>query len=137
MISGQVLEDDRFLRLSNEAQNLYVHLCLHADSEGFVGQAIALIDMLSFQKDVLWELKLSNFIILFNSGVVVIKHWNLMNNLTYKNPTAYRDERQLLKMKNNQVYSLNEGMALGNRELKVLSDDEFSILQKIANERWC
>lgn len=137
MISGQVLEDDRFLRLSNEAQNLYVHLCLHADSEGFVGQAIALIDMLSFQKDVLWELKLSNFIILFNSGVVVIKHWNLMNNLTYKNPTAYRDERQLLKMKNNQVYSLNKGMALGDRELKVLSDDEFSILQKIANERWC
>lgn len=120
MFSPSIVESDAFLDMSLSAQALYFHLGMYADDDGFVNHR-RIMRMLGNPDDDLKVLVAKRFLLPFESGVVVIKHWK-MNNLVRKDwyrPTQYQEEKKLLYVKENGAYTLDEqqGIPLVNGSL--------------------
>lgn len=114
MISLTVVDTDAFLELPLSTQALYFHLNLRADDDGFVGNPKRICRTVGASEDDLEQLKAKNFIIGFDDGVIVIKHWRIHNTLSanrYKG-TNYIEDKALLKVKSNKAYTLGEGLTL-------------------------
>ena len=75
MLSKKVLDTDAFLDMPLSAQALYFHLAINADDEGFIGNPKRIRDYIGAGEDDLALLIEKRFVILFKSGVVVIRHW--------------------------------------------------------------
>ncbi|MDF2858960.1 MAG: hypothetical protein K0Q87_4811 [Neobacillus sp.] len=109
MFTKKITDSDAFIEMSSAAQALYFHLNQSADDDGFNNQ----IQMAMFRShasvDDLKVLMMKNFIIRFESGVIVIKHWRMHNTLRKDryNPTNFQDELALLNIKDNGAYSLS------------------------------
>lgn len=111
MIGTEVYNDDRFTDLSVTARLLYTYLILNADDDGFLSNVKTVLFTASASKTDLQELIDTGFIIKFNSGVYVIKHWRLMNSIKkdrYK-ATIHVDEFSQLKplTDNKKVYEIS------------------------------
>ena len=115
MFSAEIIDSDAFMDMPLSAQALYFHLNMRADDDGFVNNPKTIQKLIGASPDDLTILKAKNFIIEFESGIVVIKHW-LMNNTIRKDRykmTNYLDERALLSVKENGSYTL--GLPNGNQ----------------------
>jgi hypothetical protein len=117
MFSKAITESDFFLDMPLSTQALYFHLCMYADDDGFLGGYRKIMRMCGASKNEYDILKSKNFIIEFDDGVVVIKHW-LMHNYLRKDrykPTSYLKERDMLFIKENKAYTLDnkQGLPLG------------------------
>lgn len=111
MIGTEVYNDDRFTDLSVTARLLYTYLIINADDDGFLSNVKTVIFTASASKKDLQELIDTGFIIKFDSGVYVIKHWRLMNAIKkdrYK-PTIHVEEFSQLKplTDNIKVYEIS------------------------------
>ena len=109
MFSKAITDSDEFLDMSLTAQALYFHLGMAADDDGFVNNPRKIRRMVGAQDDDLKLLIAKHFLIPFESGIVVIKHWRINNyirNDRYK-PTAYQDEMKQLFIKENGSYTLD------------------------------
>ena len=107
MFAKTIIDSDAFLDMPLSTQALYFHLSMRADDEGFVNNPKKIARMIGADDDSLKLLIMKKFIIPFESGVVVIKHWrmhNFIQNDRFK-PTAYQDERSLLTIKENGAYT--------------------------------
>ncbi|QBX31135.1 DNA replication protein [Streptococcus phage Javan616] len=82
---------------------------MEADDEGFIGNARMLSRAYGANIDDLKLLQAKGFIIIFESGVTVVKDWNVNNKIRKDRikPTIYTDERSLLSLDNNGVYQLD------------------------------
>lgn len=108
MFNLDIVDSDAFLSMPASTQNLYFHLALRADDDGFNNKPYAVMAQAHATNDDLKILAAKKFIILFESGVIVIKHWRIHNTIrkdTYK-PTKYGDEFRLLQVDNNGSYRL-------------------------------
>lgn len=116
MFSPDVVENDSFIDMSRDAQLLYFHLSMYADNEGFVGNPKTVIRTIGADKECLNELINFNFVILFDSGVVVITHWKKNNYLDEKRmkKTTFIDEKELLIVKNRCYYRVDHDTKLMN-----------------------
>lgn len=122
MLSMQICDSDAFLEMSTSAQNLYFHLCLRADDDGFIGNPRKIMKFVSCSDDDLKLLIAKKFVLAFGNGVIVIKHWRIHNCLRdqrYKE-TTYLDEKRLLLLKDDKSYSFNEGEPLSLIDTKRL-----------------
>lgn len=111
MFAKTIIDSDAFLDMPLSTQALYFHLSMRADDEGFVNNPKKLQRMVGSSDDDLKVLIAKKFIIPFDTGVIVVKHWRMHNyiqNDRFKN-TVYQDERSLLEIKNNKSYSLMDG----------------------------
>lgn len=92
-------------------QALYFHLNLRADDDGFVGNPKMITRNIGASMDDLKLLITKRFVLLFEDGVIVIKHWRLHNNLTSSRytETKYLEDKARLFLKDNGSYSENEG----------------------------
>lgn len=109
MFDLEVVDTDLFLEMPQSTQNLYFHLGMRADDDGFVSNPKKIIRTIGANEDDLKILFSKQFIIPFESGVVVIRHWKL-NNFLRKDRhtnTIYLDEKKLLTEDENGVYNLN------------------------------
>ena len=91
MFAKTIIDSDAFLEMPATAQMLYFHLAMRADDDGFINNPKRIMRMIGSGEDDLKLLILKKFIIPFESGVVVIKHWRINNYLRtdrYKE-TAY------------------------------------------------
>ena len=116
MLTKKITESDAFLDLPLSSQALYMHLMMSADDDGFVNNPKKIQRMCGASEDDFRLLLLKSFVISFDSGVIVIKHWRMHNyiqNDRYKQ-TDYRDELAMLKIKENKSYSLTEGECIQN-----------------------
>ena len=107
MFTVKIVDSDAFLDMPLSAQCLYFHLNMRADDDGFVNNPKKIQRMLGASDDDLKLLLAKRFILGFESGVIVIKHWR-MHNLLRKdryNPTQYQDEFQRLCLKDNGAYT--------------------------------
>lgn len=114
MLAKSIIESDMFLDLPLSSQALYFHLNMSADDDGFVSSPKSIARKIGAREDDLRLLILRKFIIAFESGVIVIKHWRI-NNYIQKdryNKTNYTKEYALLKLKDNNGYSLRDGIPL-------------------------
>ena len=109
MFSLSVVDTDRFLEMSVSARLLYYELGMRADDDGFVDNWKKILLFTGLKEDDLKLLITKSFIIPFESGVLVIKHWR-MNNYLQKDrikPTIYQNELKQLGLDENNVYTLD------------------------------
>ena len=108
MFSQQITESDSFLDMPLSAQALYFHLGMCADDDGFVNSPKRVQRVIGANDDDLKLLIAKNFVIAFDTGVVVIKHWKINNFIRSDRytPTVYAEEMALLYEKPNRAYSL-------------------------------
>lgn len=109
MFAKTIIDSDAFLDMPLSTQALYFHLSMRADDDGFINNAKKIQRMLGCTDDDLKILLSKNFIIPFETGVCVIKHWkihNLIQKDRYK-PTVYGELKQQLSLKNNNVYTMD------------------------------
>lgn len=107
MFSKQVTTSDAFMDMPVSSQLLYFHLNMEADDDGFVANPKRIMRMLNVGEDDLKILLAKRFLLAFENGVVVIKHWLLHNAVRkdmYKE-TQYLDEKKALRIKDNGVYT--------------------------------
>ena len=98
MFAKSVIDSDKFLDMPLSAQNLYFHLCMRADDDGFVNSPKKIMKITDTTPDDLNILKQENFLISFDSGVVVIRHWKVHNNIAkdrYKETVHQEEKKQL------------------------------------------
>lgn len=107
MFSKQITSSDAFTDMPVSSQLLYFHLSMEADDDGFVGNPKRIIRTVNVSDDDFKILLAKRFILAFETGVIVIKHWLLHNAVRkdmYK-PTQYLDHKKSLKIKDNGVYT--------------------------------
>lgn len=107
MFSQEITESDSFLDMPLSAQALYFHLGMSADDDGFVNSPKRVQRSIGANEDDLKLLIAKHFVLAFDSGVIVIKHWKINNYIAkdrYK-PTTYIDEKSLLVEKENRAYT--------------------------------
>ena len=109
MFAKTIIDSDAFLDMPLSTQALYFHLSMRADDDGFINNPKKTQRMIGCSDDDLKLLIAKNFIIPFENGVVVIKHWKIHNYIQkdrYK-PTNYQEEKSLLTTKDNGSYTLD------------------------------
>lgn len=110
MFTKKITESDAFLDMPSSTQMLYFHLSMNADDDGFVNNPKKIQRMCGSSDDDFKLLVAKSFVILFDSGIIVIKHWKMHNyiqNDRYR-PTDYVDEKSMLGLKKNKAYTLDE-----------------------------
>ena len=109
MFAKTIIDSDAFLDMPLSAQSLYFHLSMRADDDGFINNPKKIQRMIGASDDDVKILVMKKFIIPFESGVVVIKHWKIHNyiqNDRYK-ATVYTEEKSRLSIKKNKAYTLD------------------------------
>lgn len=108
MISKKITDTDAFLEMPLSSQCLYFHLIQNADDDGFVGSPNTIARKIGANRNDLDLLIVKKFIIPFESGVIVIKHWKIHNYIQNDRyiPTTYIDEKKQLIVKENKSYTL-------------------------------
>ena len=111
MFAKTIIDSDAFLEMPLTSQALYFHLSMRADDEGFINNPKKIARMIGAADDDLRVLASRKFIIPFESGIVVIKHWKIHNYIRRDRitPTVYEDERQQLTTKDNGAYTTCDG----------------------------
>lgn len=110
MFSLDVVDTDKFLDMPATSQNLYFHLGMRADDDGFVSSPKKITKLVNCGDDDLEVLVSRGFIIKMGDGIVVIRHWkqnNYIQSDRYK-PTVYQNQLELLAV-DNGVYELDTG----------------------------
>lgn len=107
MFLKEIVESDPFVTMPPSAQALYFHLCMNADDDGFLNSPIKVQRGMGANDEDLSLLKQRRFVLAFENGVVVIKHWRMQNTLRKDRytPTQYQDLFQLLTIKENGSYT--------------------------------
>jgi len=106
MFSPQIVCSEEFLTMPVSSRELYFQLGMQADDDGFI-QPKLIMKLTGAQDDDLKVLLAKRFLLAFDGGVVVIKHW-LIHNLIQKDryhPTRFQDQKKLLLIKENKAYT--------------------------------
>ena len=108
MFSPQIVGSDEFLEMPTSSRELYFQLGMYADDDGFISPR-KIMRMVNATDDDLKVLIGKRFVLPFETGVVVIKHW-MVNNLVRKDwyqETRYTEQKERLFLKPNKAYTLD------------------------------
>lgn len=150
MFTKKITESDAFLEMPLSTQCLYFHLNMFADDDGFVNSPKRVMRTIGASEDDLKLLIAKAFILVFENGVIVIKHWRMHNTLQNDryHPTDYQEEFAMLGLKDNKAYTWKQNgniletehnitkhnltkHRLGEYKNVLLSDED---LEKLKNE---
>ncbi len=121
MFAKTIIDSDAFLDMPLSTQCLYFHLSMRADDDGFINNPKKIQRMIAASEDDLKLLVLKKFIIPFESGIVVIKHWKIHNYIRsdrYKE-TVYQEEKSSLELKDNNAYTICQPLGIPNDSQEV------------------
>lgn len=107
MFSLDIIDTDLFLEMPQSSRLLYYELCMRADDDGFVSSPKKIQKMVGCNEDDFKVLISKKFLIPFDTGVVVIRHWKIHNYIQkdrYKE-TIYLDEKKQLNQEKNGSYT--------------------------------
>lgn len=107
MFAKTIVDSDMFIDMPMSARLLYYDLAMRADDDGFVNSPKKIMRFVGASMDDMNVLIAKQFIIPFESGVVVIKHWKIHNYIQkdrYK-ATSYQAEKESLTLKNGTYYT--------------------------------
>lgn len=127
MFSLSVVDTDNFLEMPMSSRLLYYELGMRADDDGFVDNWKKILLFTGLKEDDLKILITKMFIIPFESGVIVIRHWRMNNYLRSDrfSPTHYQKELAKLQLDDNNVYNLDTNGIPGGTPL--VDTDKISI----------
>lgn len=139
MFNKQITRSDAFLDMPRSTRLLYYDLSLDADDDGFIDKYKSIMRLTGASEDDLKLLIAKSFIIPFENGVIVIKHWR-MNNLIrsdrYK-PTVYQEEKKQLSLKENGSYTKKTTIGIPNdnqRETQYSIEKDSIVKESIVEE---
>ena len=107
MFTKKITESDAFLDMPLSAQCLYFHLNMSADDDGFVNAPKKIQRLIGASDDDLKLLIAKAFVLVFETGVLVIKHWRMHNTIRQDryHPTDYQEEYKQIGLKPNNSYT--------------------------------
>lgn len=107
MMTTQVTDSDEFISMSSASQALYLHLNNSADDDGFNNQIQMAMYKAHASIDDLKVLLAKKFVLQFENGVIVIKHWRMANAIRKDRytPTVFQEELKQLIQKDNGSYT--------------------------------
>lgn len=108
MFAKTIIDSDAFIDMPVTARLLYYDLSMRADDDGFVNSPKKIMRMIGASQDDISILIMRKFILPFDNGIVVIKHWRIHNYIrkdTY-NSTPYLNEKAMLELDENKAYRL-------------------------------
>lgn len=114
MFDKSITNDDNFLEMPVSSQVLYFHLSMNADDDGFVNNWKSIMRMTGTKDDDLKVLVAKQYLIPFDSGVIVIRHWrinNYLRNDRYKE-TQFKAELRELSLGENEEYNLQNSVGI-------------------------
>lgn len=119
MFTMKIVDSDAFLDMPATTQCLYFHLNMRADDDGFIGNPKRIMKITGASEDDLRLLIAKRFVLTFEDGVIVIKHWRMHNTLSRDRyaETSYTDEKKMLLLKDNGSYSLTCGNPIDDTRL--------------------
>ncbi len=109
MFTKTIVDSDVFLDMPQSAQNLYFHLNMRADDEGFINAPKKIMRMVSSNQNDMDILLAKRYLLAFPSGVIVVKHWKMHNAIRQDRlkETMYVEEKAQLSTKENGSYTDN------------------------------
>lgn len=117
MFAKTIIDSDAFLDMPMSARLLYYDLGMRADDDGFINSPKKIMRMIGASNDDVNILIARKFVIPFDSGVVVIKHWRINNYLRNDRytETKYLEEKSNLEVDKNGSYTAknNTGIPVG------------------------
>lgn len=132
MFAKTIIDSDAFLDMPLSSQALYFHLSMRADDDGFVNNPKKIQRVIGAADDDLKLLAAKRFVIPFETGVCVIKHWRIHNFIRsdrYKE-TVYQEEKSQLITKDNKAYTLRQ-----DDEIPALPDAGMSVGIPMVSDR--
>jgi uncharacterized phage protein (TIGR02220 family) len=119
MFTMKICDSDAFLDMPLSAQALYFHLNMRADDDGFIGNSKRIVRLIGASEDDFRILLMKRFLIAFEDGVIVIKHWRMHNTLSQNryHETQYLEEKSMLRLKENGSYSLEDGAIINDQKM--------------------
>lgn len=116
MFAKTIIDSDAFLEMPLSTQCLYFHLNMRADDDGFVNNPKRIQRMIGASDDDLKLLVMKSFVLMFESGIIVIKHWKINNYLQNDRhkKTVYQEEMKMLTTKENKAYTFTDTGCIQN-----------------------
>ena len=107
MFALKIIDSDAFLDMPASSQSLYFHLSMRADDDGFISNPKRIMRMIGASEDDIKILLSKRFLLAFDTGIVVIKHWRLHNYIAKDryHETIYKEEKDKLFIKENGSYT--------------------------------
>ena len=129
MMSKSVIETDAFMDMPFSTQALYFHLLLRADDDGFIKSPKAIMRFINARDDDMKLLIAKQYVLAFDSGVIVIKHWKIHNYIRsdrYKRTDCI--EAQQVKLTGDNEYTVCQngvsvGIPSGSQEVYQVVDE--------------
>ena len=137
MFAKTIIDSDAFLDMPQSSQLLYFHLSMRADDDGFINNPKAIMRNCNCSEDDLKLLAMKKFIIPFESGVVVIKHWKIHNyirNDRYKE-TKYKEEKSTLMLDENNSYTACRQLVDSVDTTGIPSDNQMDTQDRLGKDR--
>lgn len=110
MFAKTIVLSDAFLDMPMTARCLYFTLGMLADDDGFVNAPRSIMRQCGASDDDMKLLIAKKFVLVFDSGVIVVKHWRVNNYLRNDRytETKYVDEKALLTLDEKGIYHREE-----------------------------
>ena len=137
MFRLDVLETDAFMEMPLTTQALYFHLDLRADDDGFVGNPNQIVKFIGASNDDFKLLIAKRFVLTFDDGVIVIKHWRMHNTLSKDryHETKYIEDKAVLRLKDNKSYTFDaNGKAIDDSKLIEMAQRQTKDEQKTTSD---
>lgn len=126
MFAKTIIDSDAFLDMPLSTQALYFHLSMRADDEGFLNNSKKIMRTIGANQNDYDVLMSKRFILQFDDGICVIKHWRIHNWIRgdRKKETIYQKERDMLTIKDNGSYTLVDTCQSNDSQLVVQMDTQ-------------
>ena len=125
MFAKTIVLSDAFLDMPLSARCLYFTLGMLADDDGFVNSPKSIMRQAGASMDDMNILLSKRFILAFDSGVIVIKHWRINNYLRNDRytETKYLEEKQYLEVDKNGTYHVGIPVGIPNNGIPSIGKD--------------
>ena len=138
MFAKTIIDSDMFLDMPLSTQALYFHLSMRADDDGFLNNSNRIMRLIGANQNDFDLLLVKKFIIKFDDGICVIKHWRIHNyiqNDRYKE-TNYKKEKSTLNIDDNKAYTFEDTgkKLIGNRviDMNYVQDSDTQCIQDVS-----
>ena len=125
MFAKTIVLSDAFLDMPLSARCLYFTLGMFADDDGFVNSPKGIMRQAGCSEDDMKVLLAKKFLLAFDSGVIVIKHWRINNYLRNDRymPTKYIEEKAMLSEDENNAYTLSKPVGIPSNGIPSIGKD--------------
>lgn len=126
MFAKTIVLSDAFLDMPLSARCLYFTLGMFADDDGFVNSPKGIMRQAGCSEDDMKVLLAKKFLLVFDNGVIVIKHWRINNYLRNDRyvPTKYGVEKAILGTDENGAYTLSKPVGIPNSGIPNIGDTQ-------------